>query len=269
MRNALFVLALGLTIGLAGPALAEDVATLKSKAAAAITQRDWKAALAHLQAAYALDPQPDLNANIGFVQFNLGQYPEAAIALEQFLASNPPPNKAVRAREMLDDIKPVIKLRSDPMGATVEGPEGTVGRTPVDLRLLVGTYTFRMTKPDFAPLKVVVEVKRGNADQILRTLIPLETGPRTMKVTSAEPDRSGTPTRVAPWVALAGTVVATAGAASFYFLTQDAIDQRDGARSGSAWDSHQVDAETWNTAMLTSAGVAAVTAGVTAWLFSR
>ena len=71
--------------------------------------------------------------------------------------------------------------------------------------------------------------------QILRTLIPVETGPRKIGVTSAEPDTRGEPTRVAPWVALAGTALATAGAATFYVFTQDAIDQRDASRTGSAW----------------------------------
>lgn len=263
------VLSLVLLLGLAAPAAAETVDELKAKAAAAFGKRDFETALKHLKAAYALDPKPDLAGNIGFLQFQMGQFAEAAEALERFLASNPPVEKASKAQEMLDDVKPVIKLRSDPSGATVTGRDGMVGRTPVDLRLLVGQHTFKLTKPGFEPLELKVKVKRNRSVPILRTLIPAETGPRKMDLTSTEPVTPDKPTRAGPWIALAGTVVATAGSASFFFLTQDAIDQRDTARSGSAWDSHQVDAETWNTAMWTSVGVAAVTAGVTAWLFSR
>lgn len=253
---------------LAAPAAAQSVDDLKAKAAVALGKRDYKAALVHLEAAYALDPQPDLSANIGFVQYNLGRYPKAAAAFERFLNTEPPPPpaKAERAQSLLDRIKPVIKLRSDPLGATVDGPKGMLGRTPVTLRLLAGKHSLKLTKPGFAPLKLEFEVREGRSDTILRTLIPTEAGPKVIGTQAMDDDR---PVRVAPWIALAGTVVAGAGAATFYSLTGDAVDQRDKARTGSAWDSHQVDAETWNTAMWTSVGVAAVTAGVTAWLFSR
>lgn len=257
--------------GLLAPAqAAETLDELKTKAAQALAKQDFKTALTLLEAAYALDPQPGLEANIGFVHYQLGNRAEAAKALERFLATRPTPAKAQKARALVDRLKPRIQLTSDPSGATVIAADGAAqGLTPVTLRLLAGEHTFTLKKPEHTSVEVSVRVREGRRDTVHRTLMRTRDAPKMAQVFVKQVKVKSKPASPWAWVALSGAVLAGAGAGGLYFMTDDAVASRDAARTGTAWDGHQSDAELFHTGMWASAGVAVVSGALSAWLFSR
>lgn len=66
---------------------------------------DFETALVELQAAYALDPQPDLLYAMGQVHVKLGECEQAIDSYEQFLATNPDPDIATQAQQAIDTCK--------------------------------------------------------------------------------------------------------------------------------------------------------------------
>jgi tetratricopeptide (TPR) repeat protein len=249
---------------------AETLDELKAKAAQALAKQDFQRALTLLEAAYALDPQPGLEANIGFVHYRLGNLGKAAAALERFLATRPTPAKARKARELVDRLKPRIQLTSDPSGATVVAADGaSQGLTPLTVRLLVGEHTFTLKKPEHSPVEVSVRVREGRRDTVHRTLMRTRRKPKLAEVFVKPAPVKSKPVSPWAWVALSGAVLAGAGAGGLYFMTDDAIASRDAARRGTAWDGHQSDAELYHTGMWASAGLAVVSGALSAWLFSR
>lgn len=269
MHKSLTIL-MFIVASLASGASAQTLDALKAQAATAIAAQDFKTALARLEAAYAIDPQADLGANIGFVQYRLGDRAKAAAALERFLSTNPPALKARKAQDLVDRLKPRIKIWSDPSGATVvAGDGGARGLTPVTLRLLAGEHAFTLKKRDHEPVELTVRVREGQPDTVQRTLIPMKVERKKTVLFAKSIKPVGKPVSPWAWVALSGAVAAGAGAGGLYVLTDDALSARDAARSGSAWDGHQGDAETLNTVMWASAGLALASGAISAWLFAR
>ena len=266
MRKSLIVLIL---LG-AFAAFAQTADALKAQAAQALAAKDYQKALTLLEAAYAIDPQADLGANIGFMQYQLGDRAKAVAALERFLSTNPPASKARKAQELVDRLKPRIKIWSDPSGAMVVGEDGAArGLTPVTLQLLAGEHTFTLKKDDHEPVSLSIQVREGRADTVQRTLMPT-TAARTTAVVFTKPVKpKGKPISPWAWVALGGAAVAGAGAGGLYVLTDGAVSDRDAARSGAAWVDHQSDAEGYHVAMWASAGLAVASGAISAWLFSR
>jgi tetratricopeptide (TPR) repeat protein len=72
-----------------------------AKATEAHQAGNYDVALAELQEAYALDPQPDLLYAIGQVYVKLGKCPEAVASYEKFLATNPPPEPTAATNEAI------------------------------------------------------------------------------------------------------------------------------------------------------------------------
>jgi hypothetical protein len=91
------------SIALAGPSAKDKKAAKKHIKAAtdAHKQEKFDVALTELQAAYALDPQPDMLYAIGQVQVKLGNCPEAIMSYEQFLETTPAPEVADAANEAI------------------------------------------------------------------------------------------------------------------------------------------------------------------------
>ena len=269
MRKSLTIL-IFFVAGWVANASAQTLDELKTQAAKALAAQDFKTALTLLEAAYAIDPKPDLGANIGFVQYQLGDRAKAAAALERFLSTNPPANKARKAQDLVDRLKPRIKIWSDPSGAMVVAEDGGArGLTPVTLQLLVGQHTFTLKKRNHKPVSLTIQVREGQPDTVQRTLMRMRVE-RKKAVVFAKPMKpAGKPTSPWAWVALSGAVAAGAGAGGLYVLTGDALSDRDAARSSAAWTGHQSDAETYHTAMWASAGLAIASGAISAWLFAR
>lgn len=77
-------------------------------------QGKYDLALTELQAAYALDAQPDLLYAIGQVHVKLGQCEEAIGSYEKFLATNPPEEPTAAANEAIASCKQQLAEAQQP-----------------------------------------------------------------------------------------------------------------------------------------------------------
>src|SRR5262245_1184185 len=103
----LVLLVLALLIGVRG-AYADSKSDAKQHfeaASAAHKAGKFRDALTELMTAYALDPKPELLYAIAQVHVKLGQCPQAITFYERFLAGNPKPEHAARARKAIDVCK--------------------------------------------------------------------------------------------------------------------------------------------------------------------
>jgi tetratricopeptide (TPR) repeat protein len=89
----------------AGPKDKAEAQKHIDKATAAHQAGKYDVALTELEAAYALDPQPDLLYAIGQVHVKLGKCDDAVASYEKFLATNPPADAASSAHEAIDACK--------------------------------------------------------------------------------------------------------------------------------------------------------------------
>jgi tetratricopeptide (TPR) repeat protein len=74
----------------------------------------YDVALTELEAAYALDPQPDLLYALGQVHVKLGECDKAIESYEKFLATNPPEEPTAAANEAIDTCKEQIAAQTPP-----------------------------------------------------------------------------------------------------------------------------------------------------------
>jgi tetratricopeptide (TPR) repeat protein len=89
-------------VAVAGPKEKAEAQKHIEKATAAHQGGKYDVALSELQAAYSLDPQPDLLYAIGQVHVKLGKCEDAIGSYEKFLATNPPAEPAAAAREAIE-----------------------------------------------------------------------------------------------------------------------------------------------------------------------
>jgi tetratricopeptide (TPR) repeat protein len=90
----------------AGPK--EDAQGHIAKATEAHTAGNFSVSLTELEAAYALDPQPDLLYALGQVQVKLNNCPVAITYYEKFLATQPGPEPANAANEAVSNCNAII-----------------------------------------------------------------------------------------------------------------------------------------------------------------
>ena len=90
-------------VAFAGPK--EDAQKHIAKATEAHQAGKFDVALTELQAAYALDAQPDLLYSMGQVQVKLGKCDDAVSSYEKFLTSIPPAEPANAAKEAINQCK--------------------------------------------------------------------------------------------------------------------------------------------------------------------
>lgn len=100
--SMLFVLAVPLAaLGAPKKAAQQHVA----KAMEAHKRDRFADAIVELQAAYAIDPQPDLLFAIGQLHVKLNNCPEAIAYYERYLATSPTPNATADTRQAIDTCK--------------------------------------------------------------------------------------------------------------------------------------------------------------------
>jgi tetratricopeptide (TPR) repeat protein len=92
-------------LAFAGPKEKAEAQKHIEKATTAHQGGRYDVALTELQAAYGLDPQPDLLYAIGQVHVKLGKCEDAIASYEKFLATNPPAEPAAAAKEAIDTCK--------------------------------------------------------------------------------------------------------------------------------------------------------------------
>src|SRR5262245_470128 len=104
MKHLLVIALVALpVVAVAGPK--DEAKKHVSKATEAHQAGNYDVALTELQAAYALDPQPDLLYAIGQVDVKLGKCDDAIASYEKFLATNPPADAANSAKEAIETCK--------------------------------------------------------------------------------------------------------------------------------------------------------------------
>lgn len=92
-------------VAFAGPKEKKEAQEHINKATEAHKDGKYDVALSELQAAYALDAQPDLLYAIGQVYVKLDKCDEAVASYEKFLSTNPPADAANGAKEAIDTCK--------------------------------------------------------------------------------------------------------------------------------------------------------------------
>lgn len=92
-------------VAVAGPKQKDEAQKHIQKATEAHQAGKYDVALTELQAAYALDPQPDLLYAIGQVDVKLGKCDDAIASYEKFLATNPPAEPSAAAKEAIETCK--------------------------------------------------------------------------------------------------------------------------------------------------------------------
>jgi tetratricopeptide (TPR) repeat protein len=92
-------------IALAGPQEKAEAQKHITRATTAHQAAKYDVALTELEAAYALDPQPDLLFAMGQVQVKLDRCAEAIGLYERFIATNPPADAAASANEAITTCK--------------------------------------------------------------------------------------------------------------------------------------------------------------------
>lgn len=99
----------------AGPKEKADAQAHIQKATAAHEAGSFDVALTELEAAYALDPQPDLLYALGQVQVKLNNCPVAVSYYERFLSTNPAPEPAAAANEAITNCKAQMAAEQPPV----------------------------------------------------------------------------------------------------------------------------------------------------------
>lgn len=189
-----------------------------AEAEAAIGAGDTTRAVLFLRRAYAADPDPRYIANLGVVYERIGEYGEAARAFEQYLASDPEPDKRAAAEAALVRLRPEGVVVSTPAGATVTvDGAASAGETPLRLRLAAGAHVVRFEAEGRLPVDAALRVEPGAPFRLEVTL-------------PAAPVDPGAGRRRAGYLTLAGGGVALVGAGLLGWLTVGALDERDTIR---------------------------------------
>lgn len=173
----------------ADPSARADARSLYDKGKSAAEKGEWEGAYAHLRAAYARYPHPQIAGALGNAAFALKKYPEAIDMLSQNLSEStdlPAPQRADTEKRLADAKARCGTLSIEaPDGAELRVDGASIGKLPLQkaVYLLPGPHTVEVAWPASgaaAGRKQVVEVTAGKSARVQATL-----GPR--------PTSSGTP----------------------------------------------------------------------------
>jgi hypothetical protein len=115
-------------VAFAGPKEKDEAQKHIAKATEAHQQSKFDVALKELEAAFALDPQPDLLYAIGQVHVKLDNCPVAISYYERFLESKPGPEPTAAANEAITQCR--NQLAAQPPPAETPPPQPDVQPTP-------------------------------------------------------------------------------------------------------------------------------------------
>jgi tetratricopeptide (TPR) repeat protein len=113
----------------AGPKEKEEAQNHIAKATEAHQASNFDVALAELEAAFALDPQPDLLYAIGQVHVKLNNCPVAISYYERFLETKPGPEPAAAANEAIQTCR--TQLAEQPAPVVEPAPVADVEPAPI------------------------------------------------------------------------------------------------------------------------------------------
>ena len=176
-------LALSFALGLAAPALADDVADeadLKFRIGAEAYQRgEFKAALEEFLASNRLVPNRNVTYNVARCYDELKQYPEAYRYFTLALRDETDVDTRARIEHALAAIRQnvaVLEVESEPPGATVfieRRDLGPRGNTPTALGLKPGSYVVLAELPGYYPARLEVPQSLRDGRQVSLKLEPI------------------------------------------------------------------------------------------------
>lgn len=134
----------------------------------AADKKQWEKARKSFAKAFELDPRPQIAANLGNAELQLGKARDAAEHFDYFLSKDKEADPDARAevKALLDSaaLRIVIaKVTVDQVGADVFVNREFVGKSPLSRRLFLepGEYTFEATMAGAKPGSQSLELERG------------------------------------------------------------------------------------------------------------
>lgn len=164
------------------PSLSLETAKQRfDEGAKAYEAEDYEAARVAYAQAYALEPIPELLANLGHAELRTGRYVEAARHISQFLRESQigdGPERGAARRGLLEAEAHVgrVQVTADVDGADVTIDGEPVGTTPLVYAWYVepGEHRVQAIKPGFGAARSVFGISAGKAKNIKLTLIPID-----------------------------------------------------------------------------------------------
>ena len=233
---------------------------------------DYRRALVSLQKAYLISKKARYIANQGLVLERMQRYPDAIKALEYYLKTKPSVGMARSAQQVINRLRPEVKIETDPPGAEVIVSREAIGLTPLTFRLIAGEHPLELSlrgydkrkvtlfvipgKPVFAQYKLDQSIDAFDVDSTLSETNPL---PKRVKMNSWQ--SSGL---------VLGGLTLSLSVASLWF-TRAAIIERNQALNQTSWEIAHSEAQLFHSLSYTSAGIglSAVVGALSWWLLSE
>ena len=233
---------------------------------------DYRNALVSLQRAYLISKKARYIANQGLVLEKMQRYSDAIKALEYYLLTKPPSSMARSAQQVINRLRPEVKIETDPPGANIILNHEVLGKTPYTFRLIAGEHPLELSLKGYDARSVTLFVIPGKPvfaqyklDQSISGFA-LETNKLT------EPpmiNRKPMNTLQSGGVLLGGITLALS-ATSFWF-TRSAIVERNQALNQTSWEVAQSEVELFNsmTYVTASIGVTTLISALSWWLLTE
>ena len=232
---------------------------------------DYRRALVSLQKAYLISKKARYIANQGLVLERMQRYPDAIKALEYYLKTKPSVDMARSAQQVINRLRPEVKIETDPPGAEVIVNREVIGLTPLTFRLIAGEHPLGLSlrgydkrkvtlfvipgKPVFAQYKLDQSIDAFNVDSALSEAKSL---PKRAQMNSLQ--SSGL---------VLGGLTLSLSVASLWF-TRSAIVNRNQSLNQTAWEIADSEAQLFHSLSYTSAGIglSAIVGALSWWLLS-
>jgi tetratricopeptide (TPR) repeat protein len=166
----------------ADPALREQLRALVRQAGERIEQGDRAGAVALLEQARRLRPDPSLDYNLAVAYGELGRQPEAAAALERFVATADPqrflPERLATAKQQLSGYQQTLARLRARVVLPSAGSEASLrldelalhplagGALAAPLWLMPGRHQLRFSAPGCREYQVAVELAAGESREV-------------------------------------------------------------------------------------------------------
>jgi hypothetical protein len=154
---------------------------VKAKAKAAFGQGEYDDAAIFFREAFDIEPRSSLLYNIGLCYEKSGNTASAVVFYERYVSASPGSAKAAAVKRKVDGLKQqlegsyeTVQVKSSPSGAMVfvdDKSKGAMGTTPLDFRLLPGTYTLIVEKSGYEPAKQQIRLSKGRDAKVAVRLV--------------------------------------------------------------------------------------------------
>lgn len=155
---------------LAGAAQAQDAKTLFLAGQEAYQQGDYDKAIANWNAAYAKDPKPLIQYNLGGAFERVGRIDAAVAAFDKYLATAPDDDRVRRAevgakierlRARLRETGLVVEGAPDGTSIDIDGKSWGLTPRPDAISLQPGSHTVTLKRDGYEPFTAMVAIGAG------------------------------------------------------------------------------------------------------------